>query len=499
MISWILLHRGHFCGYNKELSKIKPVEQDVGPRRSLRAATWNNIRIYFDYRYLDGTRSDSQMCTKVNQKVTWDDTYTCNNSDILNQSQITATKTTFDNVKSYLTRLLKVIPMTTSFKVVDFSSYTNYGTYDTISGYDLYMTILSRPRSSSDSTLASAGASSFESTYKRPIQGAVFLNPRAVPTVAQSENSWDNEFFYVCIHEIFHALGITDSRYSSYHPYEVTTPHKNITCSFLKDGKNFTFLITPYAQIYAQKHYGVTKFTGDTGSCPAGIEIEDGGSSGTQGSHLEGRVFMTELMTGTTIQTTGGPFNRLTDASLAILQDTGNYKCTWSMAQPMVWGHPESIDGNYITNFGIGSPQKVFPDGYIVDYGSTAEYTGFDYKFFGYNSEGNTWDCVSNLEYSNVKAYCDGKKFYNPNGYSTIGSNWVYDFMPFKFPSTVCPSGQAMIPSTSSVQKCGEYVCNGYENFTFKLYKTSYDNTYQQLTCTKQNVGQKNSIELSTS
>ena len=55
------------------------------------------------------------------------------------------------------------------------------------------------------------------------------------------------------------------------------------------------------------------------------------------------------------------PFLRFTDATLAVLLDTGNYKVNWANAKPLVFGHPESINGKPISGFAIDPPQYSFP------------------------------------------------------------------------------------------------------------------------------------------
>ncbi|EAX94826.1 GP63-like [Trichomonas vaginalis G3] len=311
-----------------------------------------------------------------------------------------------------------------------------------------------------------------------------------IPTKVESEENADSSFFPGVIHVMFNLLGISKNQFQNYHSYENSSKYSSIFCWLNISGKVMKFITTPYAHIFATKHFGTDTFVGDNGTCPSGIEIENSGGSGIAGSSLEGRVYMTDIMTGLSLQQ-GGQFNRLTDASMALLQDTGNYKVTWSMGQPLVWGNPESIDGNPIKDFAIGSPQKVFPSNYFLNFSAADQsYTGFDYKFYGYASYNNQWNCSDSSVsiYPKVKEYCTGKSFFNPNNEKYIGSLGEYDFMPIINPMYVCGTGKAVIPSTlESLDHCGEYKCNGYTSFTIKM-PTDMAGGTKTITCNSSNV-----------
>ena len=483
MILFLISTQIHNCTHDQFMKNTHLYYAKAYSKRSLKAPTWENIRINFDYRYMDGTINDGMTCTYSGQSVSYGGyRYSCSSDDVLTPAKITAAKQTMENVRNYLQRLLKVIPNTKPIDARNFNSDTNYKLPYSVNNYDLYMGILVRPFGGTN-PLAQAGSNVFEYTYNRPIGGAVFINGRSIPSSPQDENSVNNEFFYVCIHEIFHALGISSYHFNNYHPYETSNRHSQITCTMKKYGRTYNFLVTPYAHNFAVKQFGVQTFVGDDKTCPSGIEIEDACGGGTAGSHLEGRVYMTELMTGQTIQTESGPFNRLTDASMAILQDTGNYKVDWRMGQPLVWGHPESIDGNPIKDFALGPPQRVFPELYIWNGNQrdTLPYTGFDFKFWGPAKHVGPPSCPGH-------SYCDAKSFYNPNNYITISDSAVFDYMKFIYPNNVCPRGEAAIPSTYYGLQCSTYQCNGYESFTYDVKK---ERGYYRLTCDKSNVGQR--------
>lgn len=496
LLLFLINHFIHNCTYDENMASLPIYYSEVYHKRTLREESWENIRIHFDYRYMDGTINNGKTCYQNGASVTYNGvTYTCTQDDVLTTQKAQAAKQTMENVRIYLQKLLKVIPLTKSITVRDYFSYTKYNLPYSVSNADLYMGILVRPYGNIN-PLATAGSNTQEPTYYRPIVGAVFLNGRSLPTAPQNENSTNCQFFYVCVHEIFHALGISNANFNYYHPYGTNKPHEQITCSFTKSGKRFTFLVTPYAHIFAKKQFGVETFYGDDGNCPSGIEIEDGGGKGTRRSHVEGRTYMTDLMTGVTIQTTAGPFNRLTDATLAILQDTGNYKVNWRMGQPLVWGHPESINDQYIKDFATGPPQNVFPAYYNYDASNNYPigYTGFNFKYYGPTNAYNAPSCPNSN--SDLQKYCNAKSFYNPKSYSKTGQDAVYDFMPLIYPNSVCPKGQAtLLTSLQGSKQCGTYKCNGYESFTIEVPIDTFGGK-KTVTCTKSNVGKVTSDPL---
>ncbi|EAX76790.1 GP63-like [Trichomonas vaginalis G3] len=281
-----------------------------------------------------------------------------------------------------------------------------------------------------------------------------------------------------------HAFGITPSLYHVYHPRNDPKPHKNITCSFKKSGKTFTFLNTPQAHIFAVNHFGQEYFYGDNGEyCWSGIELEDGGGEETALAHPESRVYMSEMMVGVNIQTHNGPFNRLTDVSMSFLIDTGNYDVNWSMLQPIVWGNKDSIDGNPIENFATGAAQMSFPALYLYN-NTYPQESGFSFKFYGNSDSINTVSCPNNNSYYNH--YCNGKEFYNVLDSSKIGDDWSYDYIPFKYPSNVCKTGDAVLPGMLT---CGNYSCNGFDSFSINAVSPDKYNKQYIINCTKDTIG----------
>lgn len=221
-----------------------------------------------------------------------------------------------------------------------------------------------------------------------------------------------------------------------------------IFCSLNIKGKRTNFLVTPYARKFAKKHYGVARVYGDnSASCPAGIEIDD------TRSHLHAKTFHSEAMMTYSTTYDEGPFQRVTDASMAVLQDSGNYKIDFRMVRPLVWGNPESINGKPIPNFIRGVWQIDYPENYYYD-PNVGDYTGFDYKHWGNPSSIDAPQCPN----SQYQVYCEGKEMFNPKNWKKIGWSDDSDYLYYKFPMYVCPKNKAKLPSNDYWLGCGEYV-----------------------------------------
>ncbi|EAX96777.1 GP63-like [Trichomonas vaginalis G3] len=344
--------------------------------------------------------------------------------------------------------------------------------------------------------MAQAGFSGLNS-LKRPNSGFLIIN---YPYYRNSMGGIESQFgtkeaftVNLLFHELMHTL--VQVYTSTFHPYNSTEYYsENQTfCSMTKYGKKFKFLITPYAHIFALKHYGVEVFEGDDNNCTSGIEIELSGGSGTSGSHVDFRPFFTEPIIGTDPERRGMDFNRITDVSMAILHDTGNYKCNWSVAKPLVWGNPESqIGGKFIKDFATGPPQLVFPKGYLLGSDDNYFYTGFDFKYIGSGYQTMKGNDCQNKD----TEFCKGVKFFNPLNMTYVGLLSILDYQHFKGPDVTCPKGKAVLPGYTFYRfyetDCGYFKCNKYDNFTFYIENTTYiDDMPLNITCNKTNVGQQ--------
>ena len=248
----------------------------------------------------------------------------------MNETKKKVIKETFENVKVYVQGLLKVDRVTEPFQLLTHLGPVSRN--ETAGNTDLYVTLYPKPYGAGSNTLAQATAVSIDQTTMRPIQGLTYVNLAAMP--AQSSDfstTGDRQFFEVAFHELCHVLGI-GGNFFQYWLDENGQPwgqDKVPMCSYTKHGKTFKFLHTPKLHKLMVDRWGVEKFH----ECPAGVEIEDFGGTGTAGSHWKLRTFMTEIMVGTTLG-----YSRISDVTLTALEDTGWYDVDHSRAEMLEWG-----------------------------------------------------------------------------------------------------------------------------------------------------------------
>ena len=509
LLSLILLrhhlgnHSGnyHQCDHDDIQGRTKvllvPVERSANEslHSSKRSAKQDSarspIRIQLNFA-LD--QNDKYTCKRVGQTVVWNgQAYRCGQIDVLSEGKKEVIRTTMNNVANYLHTLLSVDPLNAPFRLTNARGLFELPANQYASDCDFHLSVFSRPYGDS-STIASAHYLLKEMDSKRPIQGAVYINGQFVPETAQSESTSPNDFFYTCIHEIFHALGISQDSFLDYHPKGDNTPYSDIFCT-LNDattGKRHKFLVTPHAHKFAVMQYGVDEFVVGNSRCKSGIEIEDGGGQGTAGSHPECRIANSELMVGVSLES-AGEFQRFTALSAAMLLDTGNYDINWRKVQPLLWGHRSTTANcGYINNFVTGPPGLVFPDNYIyqpskfMDAGSKA---GFTFKYYGGVAATFAYDCDLPTRDSGRLEYCRAKRFYNYNDEELIASNYPYDFQMVVQPSDgVCGKGYAVI---DGIDQCTKYtIADDMESFTIEIPNGIKYGENRVFTCNASNEGQ---------
>lgn len=445
-------------------NKVPRAAEDV-PAEPQQEDEWKQIRINIDTDYLNGYKMDSLQCAGVGQQISWRHQVLCTENDILTQERKDALSQTLENVEKFLTKLLKVKPYDqpierkvpwATFREGHQFGFRDYRYYDIsyrplpfefnekpVEDVDLYVPVLVRPYPAQQRVPVTHETFVVDNITHRPLLASLIIDASNTPSQAEDENSENPYYFNIYLREMLRILGFESAYFDKFHPYENNDPHSQIFCTFTKDRVSHKLLVTPYAKIWAQRHYGVQTIE----NCSAGIEIE--------GNGLKSTMFFTEIMAANNLYPVNGKFLRLTDATLAVLQDSGNYKCDWQLAQSLLWGHKESIDNNYISGFATG------PSIYANEIPKGATYaTSFDYKYYG--------KVASSLV--------------NPD-------------------SGYCPSGQALLPSTwtdtaLSSQKCGEFQCWGFDSFTIEVLNNSDNNTFQTVECTKNNIGQTFEIPL---
>ncbi|EAX88019.1 GP63-like [Trichomonas vaginalis G3] len=333
---------------------------------------------------------------------------------------------------------------------------------------DLYVAVSTRPFGYYSSTLASAFPDSLSFFDNRPIRGGIYINAQKVPSEPQNETSINRKFFTTCLHEICHILGINRDLY----PYWLNRKTGNSWGSKIpmttieKDGKIFTLLQTPQCVKYATKRWNRTEFIDGV---PMGVELEDGGGLGTEKSHPEARVFFNELMVGLSIQPA-----KISDLTLAMLEDTGWYDCNYDMAELLAWGDGDSINGTKLPNFPVDPPYTAFPKNYLCNENeSNDDKCSYDYTYIGECSSSMYYDCPGYT--TDEKNYCKAMNFYNPLNFSKRGVYSIVDFTIFPVMSRNCKDVNSNIVYEGETYGKDSF-CFMKNNITPMCYKTEIEN-----------------------
>jgi len=123
-----------------------------------------------------------------------------------------------------------------------------------------------------------------------------------------------------------------------------------------------TFYKLPKVVNKVRNHFGC--------STMFGLELENQGGTGSQGSHWERRIVNNEIMTATSVD---DPV--MSEFTLALLEETGWYDVNYTIAQPLVFGKGKGC--GFYTNPCVKSGQALFPEycSNLNEYGCT--YSGY--------------------------------------------------------------------------------------------------------------------------
>ena len=168
-----------------------------------------------------------------------------------------------------------------------------------------------------ESTLATASAKATQKNETRngqPYIGLVKINKNVNYLLRNSE-----EYFRtILVHEFTHILGFSKSFFTDY--------YKNIYSKTDKHGIIRTYLNSSKLLEVAREYF----------DCPTleGVELENQGGNGTEGSHWEARILLGEYMNGYSYTEE----QVISEFTLAVLEDSGYYKANYYTGGLMRYG-----------------------------------------------------------------------------------------------------------------------------------------------------------------
>jgi proprotein convertase subtilisin/kexin type 5 len=229
-------------------------------------------------------------------------------------------------VQDFYQRRLLVYPMKSNLKLAGFTRCSTivipleHQTVGVPADLIIYVTGNSYPN---ESWVARAGACILESRpYNNVLAGRIEIN-----SAFYTANLSFEDKMQTVIHEIFHVLGFSNSLYQYYHKDDGSSylSSELTLASSIRD-KTVTLFKTPTVLSKARAAFGCTTLPG--------LELEDGGGSGTAGSHWEKRMMFNDFMVGDI-----GPTDIVySDITFALLKDSGWYDINWNYTDTLYYG-----------------------------------------------------------------------------------------------------------------------------------------------------------------
>ena len=398
-----------FCGHHKIAGKTKVDKPPLLDSSELRPRSeWQPIRVVLDTSRV--TLSEG-VCLSEGQFVNSTDyTGKCEKASVLDDGKLASLRATFDNMESFIGRMLKVDP--------ERKPIGNFVA-------DLVITVSAHTFPKGDKTLGYAGINGRSEILGRPNRGSLTVNTAYIPEIPQSEKSLERLFFTVMFHEIMHVLGMDNVGWRSWIDKNTGKPYSNqIFTSYFNSTyqKKFNILHTPALHRYAAERFGVSEFAPGV---PAGVEIEDGGGMGTAMAHPESRIFMSEVMCGIFVG-----YVAISNLSLSILDDTGWYEVNYSMAEPYSYGDGKSMQTEPLKEFPIVAPQVSFPKHYLCWDEQVQSMCHHDFRSKAYCSPSTAWSCPGK-GFDDSQA-CKMSSFVNPYNRPVRGARSEFDYLYFK-------------------------------------------------------------------
>ena len=391
----------------------------------------SNIRIYFDYSWIN-TSSDKYECTDTGQVVSWSmfsRNITCSSEDILTEKKRKAIINTLENIKKYVSSMIKVNQLTSVIFINEFDDFPCIETIDA----DLYVTIVARPFPEHYDTVSGSVWNQQAIPSGRPTTGAIFINPKTIPDEEQNIDSENRYFFNSLLHQLFHIMGISASLFESWNDPTTHLQYGVFPLRRLVDknpNKVFVILETPNSRTYTTKRFGRPAFADHH----SGIEIE--GNETYAESHISARTYFSEIMNS---QYVGRGV--ISEASLTLLSDTGWYYVDLNKSERFDWGDGKSIGEEPLGDFPMKPPQLCFPEHYLCKNYTNASICSYDYRSKATCAVQEEVDC--NQKAKDTASYCSAKSFFNPLGLKIVKMK-SFDYQNIKvFDNYSCASSLA--------------------------------------------------------
>ena len=421
---------------DEELRRAPPTtfDSEVSAESAAEPGQREPIRVTFAMDSIDNRDLDAKACKNAGQDI---DNKACLAEDVFQGGSEKAKiiKETMENVKAYIEKFVNVTTVTEGIDPSSaFGSDSLKVTWTKQTDCDLYIQVVARPFGATSSTLATASSRGSKSTKPedkgRSLMGLITINAAKMPSVAQNETSGDRQFFITLVHELMHVLAFSSGHFDNWlnatkQKYETPYGAISYTNSY---GLEQKFIATPGLIQWVNERFQVL----DEGIGTLGLELEDGGGSGTAGSHPNSRLYFTDIMQGKTY----GP-GYVSPIFFHSLQDSGWYDVDFAYAEELVYMNAK-LHGNAPNQYVMVQPPKLtFPADYMC-YETSSQFCYYDYSGKAnceVASEAQLRD-KNDAAYSSKYPPEDSNltKWYNPDG-TVLGTEELLDFANVLIPN----------------------------------------------------------------
>ena len=385
---------------------------------------FKDIRIIFNTDSIAQDIIDAGQCRSTTQE-------NCQSGDILegDRTKIQGIINTFSNIQTFLNGLIKCRRL---IDPVDVSRYNRFsempGLPESASDVDLYIVVIARPYGAGSNTLAQARTIDWDGVG-RAVLGEININANALDDLdinGQSQTSADRQFFTTLLHELNHILSFSGSNFNRWKNESGLNYENHIIELVNNFNMTQTFIRSPKITQWINKRF----YVHSEELSNLGLELEDGGGTGTAGSHPNSRLYFTDLMQG---KTYGVAY--ITDIFFLILEDTGWYKLNQTLVdqrkEEFVYLDVERVSSLERAHETLltSPPQTSFPEAYQC----TEERYG--HCFYDYRQKGRcqkiTREELLNLSYVNNETIA----WYNPQNRASVGMEELVDHADIILPN----------------------------------------------------------------
>nr|CCC95354.1 Major Surface Protease [Trypanosoma congolense IL3000] len=313
---------------NTQLNATAPASTEKVEKQPAKKVVRRNLRFYIHYMLERACKSVGEVVPSYIKKAKT----VCTADDVLTNWKKRSLKVMMEAATKFLSSALLVDPLEgVPVTVENCSGLPIPLLVAKDSDYVVYVT--ANPRSErGGTTVAWALACVRDRKTGRPVVGHINFIPSSIQRNPASLSE------HVAMHELAHAIGFSNIHrtmelHATLRKYP-TGGAKRVFRSGLR--KNVTIITSPKVLEVARKYFG----------CPEldGVEVEDAGIDGTQGSHWKKRILFNEALVGSV--TSGRLF--FSSLTLAYFEDLGYYTANYSAAEDeMSWGRGRGCDFLY--------------------------------------------------------------------------------------------------------------------------------------------------------